>query len=340
MNILYTRNTNVHRPIDDHYERPERLQRAIDLFTQNEPYMSYIDSPEMKNDDEVLSLIKNAQGKKIMKTFIPKDIVTCTKCENKYNIEESSVCSKCGDEDYMWLTTKDTYVCKKSLNAVIECISVLMNAIDNIVERRKRVQYCIVRPPGHHHSSKGKGFCLVNNVWVATEYALQRGYKTPMVIDYDSHHFDGFVELTKPVKGRNRFGVSIHGWSKNIYVYPGTGSASSSNNNILNIPLILDEPEDKFKYTDDKVLDIFRVNAISWIKERNPDIIFVSNGMDSHRDDPLGYSALTGTFYSEIAKILLEFGIPIVYVQEGGYDSYAVLECSKAIVDTLISELV
>lgn len=340
MNILYTRNTNVHRPIDDHYERPERLQRAIDLFTQNEPYMSYIDFPEMRSDDEVLSLIKKAQGEKIMKTFIPKDIVICTKCKNKYNIKEKTYCDKCGEDDYMWFFSNDTYVCKKSLNAVLECISVLMNAIDNIIEKRKRVQYCIVRPPGHHHSSKGRGFCLVNNVWVATEYALQCGYKTPMVIDYDSHHFDGFVELTKPVKGRNRFGVSIHGWSNTINVYPGTGSASSSNNNILNLPLVLSKPEDKFKYTDDKVLDMFRVNAISWIKERNPDIIFVSNGMDSHKDDPLGYSALTGTFYSEITKILLEFNVPIVYVQEGGYDSYAVLECSKAIVDTLISELV
>lgn len=342
MNILYTRNTNLHRPIDNHYERPERLQKAIDLFTQNQPYLSLIDLPMMKADDDVLGLIKKSQGEKIMKTFIVPDIVQCKMCKEKYNHKENESCPHCDETDYLWWFSNDTYVCKKSLKAVIESVSTLMCAIDNIVDRQMRIQYCIIRPPGHHHSSKGRGFCLVNNVWVATEYALQRGYKVPMVIDYDSHHFDGFVELTKPVRGRNRYGVSIHGWSSNpskYPVYPGTGSVTSSNNNILNLPLLLECKEDRLKHTDEPTLKMFRENAISWIAERNPDIIFVSNGMDSHKDDPLGYSSFTEKFYSEITKILLEFNIPIIYVQEGGYNSDAVLECSKAIVDTLIEKL-
>lgn len=338
MNILYTRKTDVHRPIDDHYECPARLQPTIDLFTNNEPYSSLIDSHEEKDDKEILDLIKKAQGKKIMKTFVIPDRVTCMNCENQYD-REIDICILCNSSDKTWRLGYDTYVCDKSLIAVKECVSVVMSAIDNIADKEKKVQYCITRPPGHHNSSKGRGFCLVNNVWIGTEYALQKGFKRPLVVDYDSHHFDGFAELTKPTKGRNRYGVSIHGWSDKIHVYPGTGSAGSSNNNVLNLPLYLETKEDKWKYTDERVLEIFAENAIEWIRERDPDIIFVSNGMDSHKDDPLGYSALTHVFYSEMAKILLGFNVPLIYVQEGGYNANAVLECSKAIVDTLIESI-
>lgn len=339
MNILYTRNTNVHRPIDDHFERPERLQKAIDFFVNNEPYLSLIDNPDMKDDNEILALITKAQGEKILKTFVIPDVVICMNCNKEFNQKESGNCNECGFDQYLWWFGKDTYVCTKSLEAAKECVSILMSAIDNIAKGLKKIQYCIVRPPGHHNSSKGRGFCLVNNVWIATEYALQSGFKRPLTVDYDSHHFDGYSELTKPLKGRNRFGVSIHGWSKTIPVYPGTGSAESSNNNILNLPLILETKEDKWKHTDEKVLEMFRENAISWITERNPDIIFISNGMDSHKDDPLGYSALTHIFYSEMAKILLNFNVPLVYIQEGGYNADAVLECSKAIVDILFKTI-
>lgn len=352
MNILYTRSTDLHHPIDNHFERPERLQKTIDFFSSEEKYSTKIYEHNVKESSEILDLIKEAQGEKVMKTFLIPKLVKCSDCEIEYVTTEANfrkvrsivtndeyerpICPNCDSTNSTWYFSNDTYVCSNSIDAVIESVSLVTTAIDNILEQNKRVQYCIIRPPGHHNSVKGRGFCLVNNVWIGTEYALKRGYRRPLVFDYDTHHFDGFSELVK--KNKNRFGISVHGWSNSTdyHCYPGTGSGKSSNNNILNIPLVLTKKEDREIYTDYVVLETILHKAVDWIRERNPDIIFVSNGMDGHKDDPIGYSYLTGIFYSEMAKILLTFNVPLIYVQEGGYNPDAVLECSKAIVDVLI----
>lgn len=41
----------------------------------------------------------------------------------------------------------------------------------------------VVRPPGHHaKSDKAGGFCLINNVAVASQFALDAGYKKYIII--------------------------------------------------------------------------------------------------------------------------------------------------------------
>ena len=69
MNILYTRTTDSHNTIKMHLEKPKRLDKALNLFTTNEPYLSLIDNPEMKSEEEILNLIRKAHGEKVFNNF-------------------------------------------------------------------------------------------------------------------------------------------------------------------------------------------------------------------------------------------------------------------------------
>ena len=67
------------------------------------------------------------------------------------------------------------------------CLTAVRKVLDNSFERG----YCITRPPGHHaHSDMIAGFCYINNVAVAAQYAADQGKKV-LIFDWDIHHGDG-----------------------------------------------------------------------------------------------------------------------------------------------------
>lgn len=53
--------------------------------------------------------------------------------------------------------------------------------------------FCAVRPPGHHagHSghaqSQSQGFCLINNVAIGVNYALNRGLTRVVIYDFGAY---------------------------------------------------------------------------------------------------------------------------------------------------------
>lgn len=53
--------------------------------------------------------------------------------------------------------------------------------------------YALCRPPGHHCTRDfPNGFCLLNNVAVAAEYALGAGFAQRVaILDWDVHHGNG-----------------------------------------------------------------------------------------------------------------------------------------------------
>ena len=55
--------------------------------------------------------------------------------------------------------------------------------------------FAAVRPPGHHSGKESySGFCLFNNIAIATQNLVSKGKKVA-IIDFDAHHGNGTQEI-------------------------------------------------------------------------------------------------------------------------------------------------
>lgn len=162
---------------------------------------------------------------------------------------------------------------------------------------------------GTHHAypDRGEGFCVLNDVAVATRVLQRDGLASRvLVIDCDVHQGNGtaFVFRDDP----RVFTFSIHG-AKN---YPLFKESSD-----LDIELEDDTSDDEYLSTLNEALQRVRLH--------HPDIIFYLGGADPFEDDQLGRLALTKNGLAERDRMVLEYakdlGVPIVTTMSGGYAS-------------------
>jgi acetoin utilization deacetylase AcuC-like enzyme len=88
----------------------------------------------------------------------------------------------------------DTVISMQSYDAAMFGAGGAIAAVDAVMGRGAKNAFVAVRPPGHHATAEhAMGFCLFNNVAVATRYA-QNKYKeieNVAIIDWDVHHGNG-----------------------------------------------------------------------------------------------------------------------------------------------------
>jgi len=174
------------------------------------------------------------------------------------------------------------------------------------------------RPPGHHATAgRAMGFCLLNNVAIAAQHALDScGARRVLILDWDVHHGNGTNDIFD-----DRDDVlfcSIH----QSPLYPGSGPASDAGHGpgegfTVNMPVPGGSGDAVFCSLVEHVV---RPLAIAY----EPDLVLISAGYDAHADDPLagcvvsdaGYAALSAS----VRAIAHECGVPLGIVLEGGYD--------------------
>jgi len=199
----------------------------------------------------------------------------------------------------------DTYTNKYSYEAA--CFSAA-----SAIKASQENNFSLGRPPGHHATkNKAMGFCLFNNIAIATQFLVNKG-KNVFVIDIDGHHGNGTQDI-------------FYNTDKVLYLsthqypaYPGTGLVEEIGNEkgkgfTINIPLP--------PYTgDDLFLEILN-KIIPVIKEKfKPDIVAVSAGFDAHHLDPLLQLNLTTNAFYEVGKLLNKNFKNIFACLEGGYN--------------------
>src|SRR6202167_5767591 len=127
-------------------------------------------------------------------------------------------------EGFHELSTGDTIVSPKSLDAALRSTGGALNAVDAIVEKRVSNAISIGRPPGHHATpGRGMGFCIFNTVAIAARYAQKKhGAGRVLIADWDVHHGNGTQDIF--YADGSVFLLSTHQapW------YPGTGAASET----------------------------------------------------------------------------------------------------------------
>jgi acetoin utilization deacetylase AcuC-like enzyme len=172
--------------------------------------------------------------------------------------------------------------------------------------------FALIRPPGHHaFRSKGSGFCLFNNMAIATQYLVNKGKKV-VIIDFDGHHGDGTADVF--YNSNQVLFISIHqfpafphhsGWYNEFGKDEGLGYT-------INVPLPPKSADDIFWDAVDSV--------IPYIKKFAPDAVGISAGFDAHQNDPLLDLGLSVMSYYKFGKLMNEEFDHVFAVLEGGYN--------------------
>lgn len=161
---------------------------------------------------------------------------------------------------------------------------------------------------GTHHSfaDHGEGFCVFNDVCIASNLLLSRGEANRiLIVDLDVHQGNGNASIM--ANEPRVFVFSMHG-EKN---YPFRKPPSD---------LDIDLPNE----TDDETyLNILKQTLPRLIAEHNPDLIFYQSAVDVLATDKLGKLSLTLEGCKQRDEFVLSqakaHNIPIAIVMGGGY---------------------
>jgi acetoin utilization deacetylase AcuC-like enzyme len=161
---------------------------------------------------------------------------------------------------------------------------------------------------GSHHafSNQGNGYCVFNDVAVATSYLKKKyKYKKILILDLDVHQGDGTAKIFE--SDNSVFTVSIHS-KKN---YPSKKQKS-------NIDI---ELEDGIK--DEEYLNVVN-QLLQKIGDLQFDFVFYVAGVDVHFEDRLGKLNITETGIRKREELVInnffKKNIPLCGVLGGGYN--------------------
>jgi len=222
-------------------------------------------------------------------------------------------------------------------------------AIDRMREGTMERAYCYALPSHHAYPDRGHGYCLLNTMAAGVHYAREQSFSRALIIDWDHHHGDGTQTIFERDSSVHQ--ISIH---SAIDLYMGMVNAQNLGTTVhaektghRNIPILdihYDEAffydcglEGKF-YRHDSFFDAYMdaINNLSF----GPDIIFVFDGHDAHRDDQGKDVAMWD--YSDFAKLTRsvlhlsrQHNCPVIFMSGGGYNRKTAIQCTRQNIELL-----
>lgn len=234
------------------------------------------------------------------------------------------------------LSTGDTTVCLRSLDAALHAAGGAIEAVDRVVSGDLQRAFCAVRPPGHHATpSVGMGFCIFNTAAIAARHAQRElGLDRVAILDWDVHHGNGTQDIFYADGSVHFCSTHQSPW------YPGTGAEDEYGEGdglgtTLNFPF----PAGSGMAA---IGGAIRDHWVPAMKTFRPDLILVSAGFDSRIGDPLGQFRLSDEDFGELTRIAMEVaathaGGRLVSLLEGGYNLEGLSNAVEAHVAALIA---
>ncbi|MBD3314447.1 MAG: histone deacetylase [Chitinivibrionales bacterium] len=211
-------------------------------------------------------------------------------------------------------------------------------AVDAVLSGTTRNAFCALRPPGHHARNTGRpeGFCYYNNIAIAARHAQkEHGLRRILIIDWDYHHGNATEEAFYDDPSVLFF--STH----DRRAYPGTGHPSRTGSGdgegyTINVHC-------RCGTSDDDMYRIWEKRLLPAVDRFRPELVLISAGFDSRKEDPLGCFRLTDIGFSGLTRMAMTIAKShcagkLVSVLEGGYNIKGLATAATAHVQTLLDE--
>jgi len=218
------------------------------------------------------------------------------------------------------LDTGDTIVSSETFDVARYAVGGAVKAVCLVMQGCYENSFALVRPPGHHATRHyGLGFCVFNNVAIATKLLLRDfKLKRVLILDIDSHHGNGTQQAF--IGTDEVLYISLH---ENPRDFPGTGFAQEVGEgrgcgHTVNIPL-------PFGTDDQTYLKAWNEIVVPIALQYRPQFVLVSAGLDCHYADPVGELSLSVLGYNKIFQSISSLAGrscsgKLALVLEGGYD--------------------
>lgn len=211
-------------------------------------------------------------------------------------------------------------------------------AVDAVCRGELRNAFCAVRPPGHHaHDSGGEeGFCYYNNAAIAARRAqAAHGLSRVCIIDWDYHHGNATEEFFYADPSVLFF--STH----RRQAYPGTGDPAREGSGAgfgytINVDLGAGA-------TDRDMLDAWDREFLARAEAFKPELILISAGFDSRKDDWLGDFRIGDETFRRLTRLAMGLadrsaGGRVVSLLEGGYNPSGLADAVAAHLEALLED--
>jgi acetoin utilization deacetylase AcuC-like enzyme len=227
-----------------------------------------------------------------------------------------------------------TRVTVGSFEAALLAAGGVLELTDAVLDGRVRNGYGLVRPIGHHAMpDQGMGFCVFNNVVIATRHAQKRGAERVAIVDWDVHHGNG--TQTAFWDDPSVLFISLHqdNWYPGGWGHVDQIGGTDARGKTINIPLPGGTGNRGYAIAFERLV-------LPMIRQFEPDVIYISAGQDANMADPLGRMLLTMDGYRSMTEQLQRLADDIcvgrlIGVQEGGYTPAYVPFCTLGIIEGL-----
>ena len=198
--------------------------------------------------------------------------------------------------------------------AVQSSADVAVTGAKLLAEGGRPAVFALCRPPGHHAAADlYGGYCFLNNAAIAAQYLIDGGAERVAILDVDYHHGNGTQAIfyDRP----DILFLSLHGDPQQEYPFflgwadeRGAGAGEGCN---VNYPL----PWGTEFAAWAEALD----DACRRVADYAPDVLIVSLGVDTFKDDPISKFRLESADFTRYGARIAQLGLPTLFVMEGGY---------------------
>lgn len=186
----------------------------------------------------------------------------------------------------------------------------------DLVSAGCRAAYACCRPPGHHvtRSTYG-GSCYLNNAAIAAQWLRELGAARVGIVDVDAHHGNGAQSIFW--ERDDVFTGSVHvdpaaGWFPHFLGTASERGAGPGRGASLNVPLPPGAGDADWLAAVAEIVQAARSGGA--------EVIVLALGVDAAGADPESPLDVTERGFREAGRIVGSHGVPVVVVQEGGYD--------------------